>query len=249
MEKKWNSFIPKRIFGNLSPLGRVKYEPYSFYRLAPPDVLSIYMPMGLAEFSAADVERVFEPIDELIQQCLDNECDIIIQGGAPLPILIGTEAHDRLMDHIAEKSGLPVTSSVTAVCRAARHMGITNIVVANKWSDDMNRVLGEFFAREGVKLIGTCNESMTPAKFLKMNTADGMDLAYELGSRAIKENPGCDGLYVGGGAWLVPPIVDVLEQEFGLPCISNQDSQIWDALHKVNYWKPRRGFNRLLASD
>jgi len=245
----WEESMPVKRIGTLSPLSAVENAAYEFYRIAPKDVMSIYLPVGLQKFSAADVERVFGPIDNLIGVLLDRDVDIIVQSGVPLPLLIGIEAHNRFMEHIAAKSGLPVTSSVTAVVDAAWHLGIRNIVLANKWSIEMNRVQGEFFGRRSIKVAGVCSDSMTPDKFQKMNTKNGMDLAYELGSRAIRENPGCDGLYIGGGAWLSLPVCEHLEKEFGLPCISNQDSVLWDCLHKVDYWKPIRGSNRLLAGD
>src|SRR5262249_16599045 len=72
-------------------------------------------------------------------------------------------------------------------------------------------------------------------------------LAYELGKRALEENPKADGLYVGGGAWLVLPVMEFLEKEFDLPCISNQDCVLWDCLHQLDYWTPTKVSNRLLA--
>ena len=245
----WEAYVPVKRIGTLAPLSTIENEAYEFYRIAPQEVMSIYLPLGLQKFSAADVERVFGPIDNLIGVLLDRDVDIIVQSGVPLPLLIGVAAHNRLMEHIAAKSGLPVTSSVTAVVDAARQLGIRNIALANKWSEQMNGVLGEFFDRRNIKVAGVCSDSMTPDIFLKMSTRNGMDLAYELGSRAIRENPGCDGLYIGGGAWLSLPVCEHLEREFGLPCISNQDAVLWDCLHKVDYWKPIRGSNRLLAGD
>lgn len=245
----WKNRLPKRTIGTLTPLGATENAAYEFYRITPKNVMNVYLPVGLKKFSAADVERVFAPIDGMIEFLLDRNVDIIVQSGVPLPILIGVEAHDRLMDHIAKKSGLPVSSSITAVVNAAEHLGIKNIAVADKWSDQMNKELAEFFGRQGIKVAGVCSDSMTPDKFQKMTTLSGMELAYELGSRAIKENPGCDGLYVGGGAWLALPVVEDLEKEFGIPCISNQDSTLWDVLHKVDFWQPTNVSNRLLAGD
>jgi maleate isomerase len=248
MSEKWDDALPKRTIGNLSPLGRIKYEPYEFNRVAPKSVLNVYIPIGLSEFSAADVARVFDPIDGLVDQMLVENVDIIVQGGVPLPCLIGVEAQDQLLERIAKRSGLPVSSTVTAVTKAARHMGIKNIAIANKWSDAMNAVLTEFFARDGVNVAGVSSEPMAPVDFIKMDVATGMKLAYELGKRAIEEHPDCDGLYVGGGAWLVLPMVELLEKEYGLPCISNIDCQIWDALHLIDFWTPSNTSNRLLAS-
>lgn len=244
----WNKYIPKRRIGTLSPLDLIESAASEFYKLAPPDVISIYVSVGLKKFSAKDVERVFKPVEKMCKDLAARQCDIIIQSGVPLPILIGVKAHDKLMARIARAGRVPVTSSVTAVARAARHLKIKKIACANKWSEPMNAVLAEFFAREKVKMIGVSTHVMTPDQFPDLSTKAGMDLAYELGVRAIKENPDADGLYIGGGAWLVYPVAKYIEQKFGIPTISNQDATLWDALNIVDYWKPRKGETKLLRS-
>ena len=118
--------------------------------------------------------------------------------------------HDRLLDRIAKHSGLPVTSSVLGVVAAAKHLGLRRIAIANKWSEPMNRILGEFFARGGVEIAGVASEVLSPAEFQKISTADNMALAYELGRAAFTRFPEADGLYIGGGAWLSEPVCQAL---------------------------------------
>jgi maleate cis-trans isomerase len=243
----WEDSKPQRTIGVLTPLNMVEYSAMEFYRIAPQGVMAIYMNVGVEKFSAEDVERAFKPVEGMVKQMAKRECDIIVQSGVPLPILIGLAAHDKLMERIAKASGKPVSSSVTAVAKSAKHLGIKKIALANKWSEPMNACLGEFLAREGVGVAGVCSESMTPDMFLDLDTQKGMDLAYELGKTAITQNPNCDGLYVGGGAWLVLPVVEFLEKEFDIPCISNQDSVMWDTLHQVDFWTPTTISNRLMA--
>ena len=94
--------------------------------------------MGLQQFTAQDVERVFEPIDERLDMLMERGIDIVLQAGVPLPILIGSEALARLLDHIERKTGLPATSTVLSVVAAAKRLGLKKIAAANKWNDRMN---------------------------------------------------------------------------------------------------------------
>src|ERR1700733_14929105 len=97
--------IPKHKIGTLKPLGIVDNAAYEFYRLAPPGVMQVMIPVGLAEFSAKDVERVFEPLDQYLDQLTERRVNIVVQSGTPLPILIGVAAHDRMIAHMAEYTG------------------------------------------------------------------------------------------------------------------------------------------------
>jgi maleate cis-trans isomerase len=153
-----------------------------------------------------------------------------------------------MIAHMAKYAGVPATSTVLAVGRAARQLGLKKVALVNKWSDEMNRTLGAFLKREGVEVCGVANKSLTPAEFVKIGTAEQMQLAYELGRRAFLENPDCDGVYVGGGTWLAEPVSEKLEQEFGKPVICNQAAMIRDVLHLLGDWKPIAGHSRVLAA-
>ena len=92
----WEDRIPKRRIGTLSPLGATENAAYEFYRIAPKDVMAIYLPIGLQKFSPEDVERVFGPVDGFIEYLLDRDVDIIVQSGVPLPKMSGVTASNGI---------------------------------------------------------------------------------------------------------------------------------------------------------
>ncbi len=245
----FESFVPRHKVGVLLPLSIVDNAAYEFYRLAPPGIMQVMIPIGLAEFSAADVERaLFKPLAGNLDRLMERGINLVVQSGTPLPILIGVAAHDRMIEFMAKHTGVPASSTVLAVGRAARHLGVRKMALVNKWSDAMNRTLGEFLAREGVSVCGAATREMAPADFQRINSRDHMQLAYELGRRAFLDNPDCDAIYIGGGTWLSEPVCGRLEEEFGKIAICNQTAQLWDILHLLKDWKPIPGHGRLLAA-
>ena len=139
-------FTPKLKIGCLQPGAVIDNAPYEFYRLAPRDVMMVMVGVGLKEFSSTDVERVFAPLDLYLDQLMDRGVDLVIQNGVPLPILIGIEAHDRMVAHMRDYTGIPATTTVLSVVGAAADLGIRTVAVVNKWTEEMNRSLGNFFA-------------------------------------------------------------------------------------------------------
>jgi maleate isomerase len=241
--------LPKHKVGILSPLAIIDNAAYEFYRIAPPGIMQVMIPIGLQEFSAADVERaLFKPLAGNLDKLMERGVELVMQSGTPLPILIGVEAHDRMIEFMARHTGLPASSTVLAVGRAARHLGIKKMALVNKWSDAMNKTLAAFMAREGVSITGSATKELGPAEFQKINSRDHMQLAYELGRRAFRDNPDCDAIYLGGGSWIAEPVAQRLEEEFGKPVICNQTAQLWDILHLLNDWEPIRNHGRLLAT-
>src|SRR5262245_49557629 len=210
--------IPRHKVGVLLPLSIIDNAAYEFYRLAPPGIMQVMIPIGLAEFSSADVERaLFKPLAANLDKLMERGINMVVQSGTPLPILIGIEAHDRMIEFMTKHTGVPASSTVLAVCRAARHLGIRNLGLVNKWSDAMNKTLGNFLAREGVSVCGGATKEMAPTEFQKIESRDHMQLAYALGRRALLDHPDCDGIYIGGGTWIAEPVSERLEEEFGKP--------------------------------
>lgn len=240
--------LPRFKVGCLTPLGVIGNEPYEFYRIAPPGIILFMIPVGLSEFSRQDVERVFEPMTGYLDQLTARGVDLIIQNGVPLPILLGLDGHDRLVEKMTRHSKVPSTSTVNAVVKSTAEIGVRKIVVANKWSDEMNDNLKLFFAREGVEVCGVANKSLKPSEFISLSATSHSELAWDLGRRALIEHPEADALYIGGGTWLAEPVCRKLEEEFGKPVICNQTSRIRHVLRMLNAWEPIKGHGRLLEA-
>ena len=245
----FEEFVPKWRVGCLFPLTVIDYNPYEFYELAPKRMLLALVPLGLEKFTREEAERVFAPVDEKLELLMRRGVDIVVQAGTPLAVLVGPDFLDRLLARIEKKTGVPAISMMLSVVAAAKHLGIEKIAVADKWNDQMNATLGEFFARQGISVSGACTRSLAPSQFLKMRDLESMNLAYELGKSALEQYPDADGLYIGGAAWLTLPVVQRLEQEFGKPVVTNQVATMWQLLHVLNCWNPMPGHGRLLSGS
>jgi len=239
---------PKKKIGVLSPLAVIDNSAYEFYQLVPKGIMMVTVPLGLQEFTAQDVERVFAPIDAQLDLLLERGIDIVQQAGVPLPLLIGPEALQRLLDHIEAQTKLPASSTVLDVVAATKRLGLQKIAVANKWTAAMNHTLAQFFARERIAVVGANTQPMQPREFVKLRSDASLQLAYALGRGAFEKFPDAEGVYIGGGAWLTLPVIDRLEAEFGKPVLTNQVATVWHALNLLGCWAPIQGFGRLLRS-
>jgi maleate cis-trans isomerase len=244
----FESHIPKYRIGCLQPGAIIDNHPFEFYRLAPPGIMLVMVGVGLKEFSRGDVERVFTPLERYLDQLMERDVDLVIQHGVPLPLLIGVEAHDRMMAHMAAYSGLPATSTVLSVVRAASELGFKRIAVVNKWTAEMNATLAAFLERGGVSVIGGATRPLDPVEFHRIAPAEHMRLAYELGRRAFLEHPDCDAVYIGGGSWIAEPVAARLEAELGKPVLCNQSAVIRNTLKMLGIWRPIAGHSRVLAA-
>ena len=241
--------FPKKKIGYLSPRTVIENHPYDIYRLVPPGVMLVMVACGLEEFSTGEVERIFKPLDCLLDRLVERNVDIVLQIGVPLPLLVGLEGHDRLMRHIADYTGRPAVSQVQSMIAALRHLGLKNVLLVDKWTASMNATFEAFLDREGISVAGVYSEPLSPREFSRLSTDDSADLAYALAGRALREHPEADGMFIGGGAWLSQPVSEQLETEHGRPVICNVGATVWDMLHRLDLWRPIPGRGRLLSGD
>lgn len=241
--------LPTRKIGYLGPRHVIENQPYEFYRLAPPGVILVMVSCGLEHFTAQDVERVTKPIDRMLNMLVERDVEIINQVGVPLPLLVGLEAHDALIRHIADYTGKPATSQLMNVIAALNHLGIRKVLAVNKWSGEMNNNLAAFLRRDGIQLVGVSNRSLSPSEFSRIKTSDGARLAYDLAIQGVKDFPSADGIFIGGGSWLSQPVAVQVEAETGLPVVTNIGAMTWNLLHRLGAWRPKAGCGRLLGGD
>ena len=123
------------------------------------------------------------------------------------------------------------------------------VAAANKWTEAMNHTLGQFFAREGISLIGANTRVMAPSEFLKWKNDASLNLVTISGVGHSKNILTPTRFYIGGGSWLTLPVITRLEEEFGKPVITNQVASVWYLLDQLNYWKPIPGYRRLLLAE
>lgn len=240
---------PRKKIGYLGPREISENQPYEFYRLAPPGIMLVLISCGLQQFTAADVERVFKPIDRMLDMLVEREVDIISQTGVPLPLLIGVEAHDAMIKHIEEYSGKMATSQLLNVIAALKHLRVKKVIAVNKWRKEMNDNLEAFLDREGIALAGVANKVLLPHEFNKISAKDSAKMAYDLALEGVKKYPDADGIFIGGGAWLAQPVAEQIEAATGVPVVSNIGGMLWNVLHRLGVWEPIPGHGKLLSGD
>jgi maleate isomerase len=245
--RMFEQVVPELKIGWLQPSSVVDVAAYEFYKLAPPRVMLVLLPLGRGEFSDDDAERDLAALDDQIDQLIARGVHMIVQSGVPAPLLLGIEAHDRMIEHIARRSGLPATSTVLCVVRAAANLSIRKLGMATIWAESINKTLAQFFARGGVEVCGSASQPMQFADFRKLTAVEQLTLAYELGRRAFLENPNCDGVYLGGGSWPAEPVVLELEKEFARPVISHRAAMVRHSLQLLSAWRPIADHGRVLA--
>jgi arylmalonate decarboxylase len=238
---------PRYILGSVTPVGDDRHPLPQPQPLLPPDILHISSSIEVTDYTT---EGVREAIDLRYWSCVD---DLMKQGansitlaGFPIASQLGRPRVLALLDDTARKTGAVADAHAEATVAALNHFGAKRIAVASRWSDTLNKLVIEYLTQAGFEVLAITSVGQWAKQAFSMSIEEGVRLAFQLGREAMRRAPQAEALFVAGGAWRSLAAVPILEDDFGIPVVTNPITQPW-RLIAAGIAPPVEGWGRLLA--
>ena len=240
--------LPWFRLGYVTPHPTVDTLAYEIYRMAPPGFMLVTSGLEIADYTPDAVESQLPAFHHALALLRARRVDRVVLGGVPIAVALGRARMLRLLDEASEEAGTPIDTDLEAIIAGARHLGIHRVAIATRWSDDVNAGLVRYLADADIEVVDTVSSARSIGQNADMDDATGMQLAIELGRRAMQSAAAPDAVIMPGARWIAIHALGELEEEFGRPLILNHASALWHALHHGGYAEPITGWGRLLAS-
>ena len=239
---------PRFIAGTVMPAGTDRLPASRPQPLLPPDVVRISSPLNISDYTREGVDagikdRYWVCVDELVQQGAQS----ITLAGFPIASQLGRERVLDLQAQTKAKTGVAADSQAEATVAALRHLGTTRIAIASRWADELNTLLVAYLNHAGIEVLAITTANQWGKQAFSMSIEEGVKLAFQLGRQAMRSAPDAQALLLGGGAWRSLAAVPILEEDFGIPVITNPIAPIWRFIHD-GVAPPVQGWGRLLAN-
>lgn len=243
------SFIPRYRWGSIVPRPhKVETGPgYEFYRLIPLEVMEIKTVLGIAEYSAAAVETAMGRFWDCVELLQREHVDRIVLGGVPVSARLGRARVRELLDAAEQNTGTGFDAPLEAVIACMRHLGLTQLAVASRWSEDLNSAVASYLADGDIEVVASTERGQQADESAAMTLVEGLELALEVGREAGRNSPDAQAIFVAGGATLSLHVIPALEAEFAKPAFTNFSALVFTGLVGPGVIDPPRGWGRLLA--
>lgn len=241
---------PKFRYGFIAPVGRDRAgdRAATSERLLPPEVVEVATGIGITDYTPEGVDeaianRYWGCVDDLVQQ----KADWIQLAGVPIASQLGRERGLRLIEETQQKTGLPADNANEVIINALKHLGADEIAVASRWADQLNQALADYYAAAGIKVATITTEGQWAKEAFAMSIEKGVVLAFRLSREAMKKAPHAKALLMPGGTWRSLAAVPDLEEQFGIPIVTNTTARVWQIIHQ-GYAPPVKGWGRLMEN-
>lgn len=179
------------------------------------------------------IEEVPHLADLLSHASLDAICFGCTGGSFVRPGM------DReITELIKERTGIPATTTSTALVEAMRAMDVSRVAIASPYPKWLNERLVSFLDDKGIKTVAEKGLDTECPAFL--GPENSMALAREV------DSPEADGIFISCTNFRALEGVETLEAELGKPVLTSNTTALWHTLLTSGYDEPVSGGGRLL---
>ncbi len=235
------------VAGTITPIGEDRNPMPRPEPLLPSSVVRVASSIEIADYTADGVDqairsRYWPCVDELVKQGAQS----ITLAGFPIASQLGRKRVLALQEETARRAGVIADSQAEATIAALEYLGAKEIAIASRWTPELNKAFVAYLDEAGIKVLAITTAGQWAKQAFSMSIEAGVKLAFQLGREAMRKAPKAQALLLAGGAWRSLAAVPILEDDFGVPVVTNPIAPVW-RLIAAGFAPPVEGWGRLLA--
>jgi maleate isomerase len=196
----------------------------------PPEVLVLYsrlrLPRGEVTVEALDEMLSGGRLEEAALELADAGVAAITVACTSATLLHGAGFDEQVSERVKRASGVPATTTATAVRLALRAVGARRASVGTPYDDQINERERAFLESEGISVQRIVGLSKRYDREIGELTLDDIRrLAH------VAWEPGSDVLFLSCTNLPALTLIGQLESDLGRPVVTSNSATIWDLLH------------------
>ena len=199
----------------------------------------------LLNFKAGSKDEFLNSIplyERFASELAEQGVDMIMLSGAPPFMLLGQKKEASLTKAWTKKFKTPVLTDPQMQVAALRAMKIKTFIGAS-YSALQNKIVLDYMTTVGFKAL-----SMEPIDVPFDQVAQiSVETLYAHVKRLYRQHRNADGVYIQGGGWQTVRVVELLEQDLGIPVVHATICQAWQIHKHLDVRETKPGYGRLLS--
>lgn len=218
--------------------GAVPPEPPVLY----PQMRFLARGLGLPELTPDGYDAVIDHTASLAVELKEAGAEAISLMGTSLSFYRGPEGNARVLQAMAEATGLPVTTMTDSVLAALHQVGAKRIAVGTAYTEIVNNRLRAYLTHAGFDILSLVSLDLTEIDKIQA-TGPAELIALGKDAAAVADTP--DALFISCGGLRTLPTIEPLERALDLPVISSATAGAWGAVKLTGHSGHAPGHGRL----
>ena len=215
----------KKKIGIIVPSWNTVME-YECQRMAPEGVSVHFTRIAHTDDEEETLLHMIEVVPELADLLGHASLDAICfgcTGGS----FVRPGMDEDIIGVIQDRTGIPATTTSTALVEAMREMGVTKVALASPYPQWLNDKLGVFLADKGIDVVAEKGQNVECPAFLPPENSEA--LAREVDCAEA------DGIFISCTNFRSLESVDKLEAALGKPVLTSNTTAMWHTLRVAGF--------------
>jgi maleate isomerase len=213
-----------------------------FIKLLPDGIGVIPLHVALRRGTRDEFQQAMGAYEAKVEELASLEVDVIHPEGAPPFMVHGYRGEQEIVQRWEQKHRIPIVTAGMTHVESLRALGIGRFVGVTYFQGDLNDTFSRYFRDAGFEVLAM--EGL-PVPFEDVGKLSAQEV-YAHTKRAYLAHTGAEAIYMLGSGWRTLDIVDLLEQDLGVPVIHPVPARLWALQKRLRVRQPCPGFGRLL---
>ncbi len=212
-------------------------------KLLPDGIGVTTVHLDLRAGTRARFESSIPEYEEKVKLFSEIGVNLVHPAGAPPFFLLGHKGESELIERWERDYGVEVFTNGTCQINAMKVFGVKRFIGFSYFRGEMNQSFGDYFRQAGFDV---ADMQGYDTDFDKVQTVSSKEV-YKWIKHHYRQHAGIEGIYMLGPAWKTLDIIDILEQDLGIPVIHHIPTQSWEVQRRLLVRQPITGYGRLLS--
>jgi maleate isomerase len=214
-----------------------------FIRLLPEGIGVIPLSLSVHRGTEEEFQRVMEAYEDKVAQLALLRVDLIHPEGAPPFMVRGFRGEQKIVQRWEDRYRISVITAGMTQIEALRALGVRRFVGVTYFTGGINDTFSRYFREAGFEVLGMEGIEVPFEEVGRLSSQE----VYSHTKKAFLKHPEGEGIYMLGSGWRTLDIVDLLEQDLGIPVVHPVPARVWAVQKRLLVRQPRPGYGRLLA--
>lgn len=212
-------------------------------RILPDGIGVVVTHINIRTGTRAEFAQAIPHYEERVAELAEADVEIIHPAGAPPFFLLGYKGERELLTRWEANYKKPVFTNGTTQINALRAFGAKSFVGISYFPGEINTTYAKYFIEAGFDVREM--EGMNVA-FNQVQTLSSREV-YKFIRKLFLRHTDVDAIYMLGSGWRTLDIIEMMENDFGIPVVHHIPAQSWEIQKRLHVRQKLTGYGRLLA--